>query len=55
MYQIGKSHVGSFYNFNFDVQFLGHFKNDVIKVTCIEVNIIKLSQNGVKLDFFVRF
>ena len=31
MYQQGKSHAGSFYNFNFLVQMLGHHKNDVIK------------------------
>ena len=31
MYQQGKSHAGSFYNFNVHVQFLGHHKNDIIK------------------------
>ena len=42
--------------FSFDVQFLGHHKMKSSKVTCIEVNIIKFRQNGVKFcPFFAHF
>ena len=44
MYQQGKSHPGSFDNFNFYVHFLGHHKNSVI-ILKKYISILKCNQN----------